>query len=656
MALVTAVLGLRMAVSRVRMARLASSAARADADWVVLVDEVRSILGVSRPVPVRVTGAMSVPAVAGVLRPILLLPLEAGEWAADVRRAVALHELAHVARRDALSQLVGQVACACYWFVPLVWHGARRASAMRERASDDAVIRAGVQPSTYAENLIALARSASAAPLLPATVAMAQVSRMRERVVAILDPHVARERVSWRSVMAVLLLILGATAAIGAIEPTERAIAFLPVSNDMPVAVPVAPGKAGARSAASAPVSQTAQTSDRLCGGRGLDQSSSSIHEDGSTRRWTVRLSGRDCSVDLRAEGQFEFNADFTDISRITSNGFFRVDVTDRGVRRQIEIESRGGTLTRSWRVDGRERPYDTEARAWFAAFLIELDRRTAIGVDVRLPHLMRQGGVDAVLKETELMPSDYARSQYYTRLARAAKLTAAETTRLLRQAGTLTKSSYYSAELVKAFAGPGVQDATVRAALVELVDKMDSDYYRATSIEAIVGSGAPGAAEMDLLLRVIPRMTSDHYKTEVLTKVLRGPLTADQQVTIARAAATIESDHYATQVLKTLANAGFKGESVRTTFLDAVGKIGSDHYRGESLAAFLAVPTVGERDLVDAVASVKSMDSDYYKSQTLERIARHRAATERVRSAVLDASAGLSRHYADQVRRAVGK
>ena len=49
-------------------------------------------------------------------------------------------------------------------------------------------------------------------------------------------------------------------------------------------------------------------------------------------------------------------------------------------------------------------------------------------------------------------------------------------------------------------------------------------------------------------------------------------------------------------------------------------------------------------------------MSSDHYQAQALERIARHAAATDRVRTAVLDASAGLSRHYADQVRRAAGK
>jgi len=631
------VLLLRIVFSHWRISLITQASVHAGPEWTTIVDDVRRELGIDRQVPVRATDATNVPAIAGVFRPVLLLPIDTDDWPMDVRRAVALHELAHVSRRDSASQLVGQIACAVYWFVPLAWHGARRAAALREQACDDIVLRAGTLPSAYAGSLIALAQS-TVGVMSSATLAMAEPSRIRERVAAILNPAARRERLSWRSAACVLVAIGAVTTAVGAIEPTDRAIEAgasvqpesLPTPGRTPSPPPrvvraamdvQAPAKPGPAAKPVAPAPQ-AQAADRLCGGKNLDHSSNSIHEDNDVRHWTVKLSGDGCSVDLRAEGKIEFNADFTDISRIGSDGFFRVDVTDRGVRRQLDVESRGGALTRKWRVDGSERPYDADARAWFAAFLIELDRRTAIGVDIRLPQLIRQGGVDAVLKETSLMSSDYARSQYYTRLARAAKLTAAEVTRLLQQASTLTSSDYYAAELVEAYAAHS-QDTNVRAALVALLERMTSDYYRATSIEHILGPGAPTPAEMDLLVRLVPKMSSDHYKTQVLMNVLR---------------------------------ADSIGASQRAAISTAVASIESDYYRAEVLTALLRSSGLTERDLMDAVASAKSISSDHYKSQTLERIARHNAATDRVRTAVIDASAGLSRHYADQVRRAAGK
>ena len=393
--------------------------------------------------------------------------------------------------------------------------------------------------------------------------------------------------------------------------------------------------------------------------------------------------------MDLRAEGKIDFTADFTDIGSITPGGFFRLDVTENGVRRELEIEQKGGTLTRTWRVDGRERSYDAEARAWFAAFLIELDRRTAIGVDIRLPLLLRQGGADAVLKETALMSSDYARGRYYTKLAQSTKLTAPELTRLLNQATSLTESDHYASELLRAIAGHGLEDTAVRTAAIKLIDGMESDHYRAESISVLIAGGQPTPNEMTMLLQTLPRMESDHYKVQVLKKVLiGGKLDEKQQVALARAAADVKSDHYAAEFLKALVATGPMPAAVSQAFVEAVGRIESDHYaaevlgvlirdhapsssevdsilqllpaiesdhyRGEVVARLLATPQLTERDLLRIVEATRVIRSDHNRSEALRRVAGHRAANDRVGQAVIAAADGLSKHYAEEVRRAV--
>ena len=136
----------------------------------------------------------------GVWRPTLLLPLDAGAWTPEARRVVILHELAHVARWDAFDQLVTEAGCALYWILPPVWTAARSAAALREQATDDAVIRAGVRPSAYAAELIDLAQNIAGVRPTAGSLAMAG-SRIEHRVSAILDPAARRGRVTLRSAL-----------------------------------------------------------------------------------------------------------------------------------------------------------------------------------------------------------------------------------------------------------------------------------------------------------------------------------------------------------------------------------------------------------------------------------------------------------------------
>ena len=78
-------------------------------------------------------------------------------WQDDRRRAVLLHELPHVGRRDCLTQTLATIACALYWAHPGVWWVARRLRIGRELGCDDRVLTLGAQPRDYAGHLLELA-------------------------------------------------------------------------------------------------------------------------------------------------------------------------------------------------------------------------------------------------------------------------------------------------------------------------------------------------------------------------------------------------------------------------------------------------------------------------------------------------------------------
>jgi hypothetical protein len=108
-------------------------------------------------------------------------------WSDDRRRAVLLHELAHIARHDCLTQLLAAAACAVYWPHPGVWWVARRLRVERELACDDRVLQAGAHAREYAEHLLELAYALGGYRAPALVVSMARPRQVEGRMLAALD-------------------------------------------------------------------------------------------------------------------------------------------------------------------------------------------------------------------------------------------------------------------------------------------------------------------------------------------------------------------------------------------------------------------------------------------------------------------------------------
>lgn len=163
------------------------------------------------------TGIM--PMVWGLRRGHLLLPADSAQWDFVRLRAVLLHELSHLRRRDPLWMLIGQLARAAYWFNPMAWLAVNRMRVEREQACDDCVLNGDVRPSDYAVALLELVSNRRVPGAGGVTLSMGAPSRIEVRLRSILDANRNRQGVTRPTAIS----ILAATClAIGALS-TARA-------------------------------------------------------------------------------------------------------------------------------------------------------------------------------------------------------------------------------------------------------------------------------------------------------------------------------------------------------------------------------------------------------------------------------------------------
>ena len=215
----------RLLIGTARVWRLARNAdPLTDAPWTDLAESLSKSLGLDQPVTLLKSQRVAMPLTCGALRPAVLMPIDTFDWSHNRKQVVLKHELAHVKRRDCLTQMLANLVCAIHWFNPAVWLAARQLRIERERACDDCVLESGTRPSEYADHLLDLARSFGSARCSTfAAVAIAKRSQLEGRLLAILDPSVSRLRPNRAKSLLITIAVVGVALPLGAIRLTARA-------------------------------------------------------------------------------------------------------------------------------------------------------------------------------------------------------------------------------------------------------------------------------------------------------------------------------------------------------------------------------------------------------------------------------------------------
>jgi beta-lactamase regulating signal transducer with metallopeptidase domain len=556
----------RLAVGTALVAVLARKGSLVrDGRWLALLRSTSDTLRIRRPLTLLRGASLGVPVTWGILRPVVMLPADADEWPDERRRLVLVHELAHVTRFDALTQLAGQLALALFWFDPLVWLATRRMQLEREHACDDYVIRHGATPSAYAEELLSMVRSLSVADAVQPTcaaLAMARRSEFEGRMVSILNPlldrHPLNRRRAAMSAVAALFLIV----PLAALHPyrSARTMAPPPTTAIMTIASPsaatqrieiVSPRPAGTSpmtlmtiSAAAATATATSSTSVASSGDGpharpttcdearfdGSPQSSLSVHSDndgrGSSSLEYFNVTTNRCAS-AAVVGDVVYTPAEDDIALVPGGGSATFREKTPSTDRELRIAASNGGMVRSYRLNGQPASFDAEARTWFAAFLPRMLEETSFNAAPRIARWVARGGVDEALRHIAAMQSSNAKRMHYDALMQSRVLTPTQAGQLVRDAAATLRGSSNDMRVVVARAAAGTRnDPQIVPALEQAVSGMSSSADKTAVLMAYAESSEP-----DMLLAVVRlsrTIPDSHDRARLLTSMMaRGVITS---------------------------------------------------------------------------------------------------------------------------------
>ena len=335
-----------------------------------------------------------------------------------------------------------------------------------------------------------------------------------------------------------------------------------------------------------------------------------SANQENNNWNWHHNDSTVDLHVTIR--GRVEFADDYSAITSITADGEIRVKDDRGGEVRKFEATSEGGSIKRSYSINGQSRAFDDDARRWLANILNKTVRLGGYDARARVQKLLKQSGPRGVLAEISQLKSDYVKRIYFDELFAQGQLDSDTARQALRMAGSELSSDYEKAQLLVKMSDSYLVNDEMRAIYIEGVNTIQSDYERGRALSA--------------LLR-------------------RGELSKGNLLFAIKSAGNIKSDYERAQLLIKIANGFALDQAAQNAYLDAVASIGSDYEKGRVLSALLKKEP-GKETLLFTLKSASTISSDYEKAQLLLKVAHSSSNDDAVRNALIEAARTIGSEY----------
>ena len=182
-----------------------------------------------------ISGQIPTPATFGFFRPAILFPARFLEMEPAMQKAVALHELLHVERRDWLWNMFEEVVLTLLWFHIPLWWVVRSARLSREQVVDAEAVRRSHARRPYLKALLEMAGQKRLAESLPAPLFLRE-SQLAERVALMMkEVKMSRTRLTVSILTAVVTLLIAGASLVWAFPLKTPARQADPTESSAPV-------------------------------------------------------------------------------------------------------------------------------------------------------------------------------------------------------------------------------------------------------------------------------------------------------------------------------------------------------------------------------------------------------------------------------------
>lgn len=323
--------------------------------------------------------------------------------------------------------------------------------------------------------------------------------------------------------------------------------------------------------------------------------------------------------TEIRYSGEIKFSDDETTIVKISKFGYLEYQ------KNEVKLFA-GNTKTGELKFDimnrnERVNPESEEGKKLIASVIQDL---ISIGFDApgRIQRVAQKGGLRAVVKETDHIQSDFAKSNY---LEFALKSDSIEKTLLAEIAQKIEKqigSDFEKGKLLKLFPEKLMQDSTISTNYFKAVNSIGSDFEKANALKSRINSSLT-TKQVEAIIEVSNTIGSDFEKANVLKLLIEHAVFQEINLKLmTQSIDQIGSDFEKCNLLKAAIDKSSMNEVNFTCLINSTSKIGSEYDRENLLKQFTEKELSTDQQWNELIANTTQIGSEFERSNVLIQIA----------------------------------
>jgi len=352
-------------------------------------------------------------------------------------------------------------------------------------------------------------------------------------------------------------------------------------------------------------------------------------------------------STELEYRGKIVFTDDEKDVKYISPGGFLKFSKRSFGNRRTINLEGESnGVIIREYFEGSKKRPFDPDGRNWMASVLPDIIRTTGIGANERVKKFYNKGGINALLNEISMLPTNYVKRIYYDASFKIPGLKEGELVQLIEDAGENINSSYELRRVLTNNSDAFINSDKALAAVLNVAADISSSYEQAKVYKHFLTETNLSSANKTLVIKNVREINSNYEKSGVLQAILKDDLNEENVKLVITEVSFINSSYEQSKILLYLIKNQTFDDLDFEEMLKAVSKISSSYEQGKVLKQLVDGKKLTSAQITTVVKAAEFISSSYEQSKFLQSIIKEQNLDEQNINAVLAMTGKLSSSY----------